>query len=221
MMLFMKYVQLIPMVVLATILFTVAYKMLDTKAFSEITKAPKSDSLVLLITFFLTIFVNLIYAIEVGIILASLLFMKRMSDMTNITVMDQNSELEDEIDDVDGIDKKTLMKDIIVHEITGAFFFGAANTFVEYMENMKKCKIMIIRMRKVPVMDATAYHALYKIHKRCLKTNTRLMLCDLEKQPLNLLIKYDFISELGRENICVNLNTALVKADKFLQMLYK
>lgn len=220
-MLFMQYVQLIPMVVLATILFTVAYKMLDTKAFSEITKAPKSDSLVLLITFFLTIFVNLIYAIEVGIILASVLFMKRMSDITNISVMDENSELEDEIEDTDGIDKKKIMKDVIVHEITGAFFFGAANAFVEYMENMKTCKIIIIRMRKVPVMDATGYHALYKIHKRCLKTNTRLMICDLEKQPLRMLIKYDFIAELGRENICVNLNTALIKADRFLQMLYK
>ncbi len=219
MILFMKYVQLIPMVVLSAILFNVAYRMIDFRAFSEINKAPLSDSIVFITTFLLTVFVNLIYAIEIGVILASVLFMKRMSDMTNITVLDQENDLEDEIEDDDGIDKKIFDKDVVVHEITGAFFFGAASTFVEHMENIKKCKVIIIRMRKVPVMDATGYNALYKMHKRCKKNNTRLILCGLEKQPLKLLTKYNFINDIGRENICLNLNSALKQADKYIKSL--
>ncbi len=222
MILFMKYVQLIPMVVLAVILFNVAYRMVDFRAFSEINKAPLSDSIVLITTFLLTVFVNLVYAIEIGVILASVLFMKRMSDITNITAIDQENELEDEIEEAGGeIDKKIFVKDVVVHEITGAFFFGAASTFVEYMENIKQCKVIIIRMRKVPVMDATGYNALYKIHKRCKKTNTRLILCGIEKQPLKLLTKYNFINDIGRENICLNLNSALIQADKYVKSLAK
>ncbi|MDD5020897.1 MAG: SulP family inorganic anion transporter [Endomicrobiaceae bacterium] len=215
----MQYVQLIPMVVLATILFNVAYRMIDFRAFSEITKAPKNDTLVLITTFLLTVFVNLIYAIEIGVVLASLLFMKRMSDMTNISVLDQESDFEDEIEDSDGIDKKIFAKDVVVHEITGAFFFGAASTFVEHMENIKQCKVIILRMRKVPVMDATGYNALYKIYKRCKKTNTRLILCHIQKQPLKLLTKYNFINDIGRENISLNLNSALKQADKYIKSL--
>ncbi|MDR2192623.1 MAG: STAS domain-containing protein [Endomicrobium sp.] len=212
---FMKYITLIPMSVLAAILFTVAYKMTDFGAFKEILKAPRSDSLILIITFVLTVFVDLVYAIEIGMIFAAFLFMKRMGDIANIDVSDDVYEGLEE----DEIEEKKKLKDVVVYEVNGPFFFGAASIFVEHMEKIKECKVIILRMRKVPAMDATGYHALYKIYKKCAATNTNLIICQVQKQPLKVLKNYGFVEILGRENFALNIDTAFKKASRRIKVL--
>jgi SulP family sulfate permease len=213
---FMKYIVLIPMVTLACILFTVAYRMMDFEAFKEILKAPISDSIVLITTFALTVFVDLVYAIEIGMILASFLFMKRMADIANIET--SSHDIYEGIDE-DKIEKKRKIKGIVLYEINGPFFFGAASTFVEYIEKIKDCKVIILRMRKVPAMDETGYHALYKIYKKCVSSNTSLILCQIQKQPLKVLRNYRFIEILGRANFALNIDTAFRKAEEYISYL--
>jgi SulP family sulfate permease len=213
---FMKYIVLIPMVTLAVILFTVAYRMMDFDAFKELFKAPLSDSLVMLTTFALTVFVDLVYAIEIGMVLAAFLFMKRMADIANI---DASSDDAYEGIDEDEIENKKRMEGVVLYEINGPFFFGAASTFVEYIEKIKECKVIILRMRKVPAMDATGYHALYKIYRKCTSTNTCLILCQVQKQPLKVLRSYGFIDVLGRTNFALNIETAFRKAEEYVTYL--
>ncbi|MDR1941625.1 MAG: STAS domain-containing protein [Endomicrobium sp.] len=215
MLLFMKYIVLVPMVTLAVILFTVSYRMMDFAAFKELLRAPRSDSLVLITTFVLTVFVNLVYAIEIGMILAAFLFMKRMSDITGI---DTSEDVYEGIEEEDIAEKKKL-KDVVVYEINGPFFFGAASAFVEHMEKIKECRVIILRMRKVPAMDATGYHALYKIYRKCAKTDTRLILCQIQKQPLKVLKNYGFIEIIGRNNFALNIDNAFKKAESHLKAL--
>jgi SulP family sulfate permease len=210
---FMNYIVLIPMVTLAVILFTVAYRMIDFEAFKELFKAPLSDSIIMLTTFALTVFVDLVYAIEIGMVLAAFLFMKRMADIANIDTSSNNAY---EGIDEDEIENKKNMKGVVLYEINGPFFFGAASTFVEYIEKLKDCKVVILRMRKVPAMDATGYHALYKIYRKCASTNTCIILCQIQKQPLKVLKNYGFINILGRPNFAMNLDTAFRKAQEYI-----
>ncbi|MDR1104156.1 MAG: STAS domain-containing protein [Endomicrobium sp.] len=212
----MKNIVLIPMVTLAVILFTVTYRMMDFEAFKELFKAPLSDSLVMLTTFALTIFVNLVYAIEIGMVLAAFLFMKRMADIANI---DDSSDNAYEGIDESELESRKNMKGVILYEINGPFFFGATSTFVEYIEKVQDCKVIILRMRKVPAMDATGYHALYKIYKKCTATNTCLILCQIQKQPLKVLKNYGFIDILGRSNFAMNIDTAFRKAEQYITYL--
>jgi SulP family sulfate permease len=216
MLLFMKYISLIPMCVLASVLFIVAYKMMSWGAFKEITKAPRSDSLVLLITFFLTVLVDLVYAIEVGMVLASLLFMKRMADIVGFD--NSSDDVYEGIEDTEIEDKKKL-KDVLVYEVNGPFFFGAASKFVDSFATIKQCKVIILRMRKVPAMDETGYHALYKIYRRCATSDTRLILCQIQKQPLKVIKNYGFVEILGRSNFALNIDNAFKKAEKHLAAL--
>lgn len=211
----MEYISLIPMVTLATILFTVAYRMMDWGAFAELFKSPVSDRLVLVATFLLTVFVDLVYAIEIGMILAALLFMKRMSDISG--VVDDSDEIYEGIEDKDSIENKEILKDVVIYEINGPFFFGAASNFVEHMEKIKECKLIILRMRKVPEIDATGYHALYKIYKRCVATDTRLILCQVQRHPLKVLRNYGFIDIIGEHNFALNIDNALKKAKKHIE----
>ena len=189
---FMNYITLIPMVTLAAILFNVSYKMMDWKSLTEIRKAPLYDNIVMLTTFALTVFVDLVVAIQVGVILASLLFMKRMADFANIEEWDEDGENGEVSENgKDDLENKKELKDVVVYEVNGPFFFGAASTFVEHMEKIQECKVIILWMRKVPVMDATGYYALYKIYKRCVETDARLILCQIQKQPLKVLRNYN------------------------------
>lgn len=215
---FMNYITLIPMVTLAAILFNVSYKMVDWKSITEIRKSPKYDSIVMLTTFALTVFVDLVVAIEVGVILASLLFMKRMADFANIEEWDEDDE-NGAAQDKDSLENKRELKDVVVYEVNGPFFFGAASTFVEHMEKIQECKVIILWMRKVPVMDATGYYALYKIYKRCLETDTRLILCQVQRQPLKVLRNFEFIPVIGEHNFTLNIDNALNKAEKYIQEL--
>ncbi|MGB2578843.1 SulP family sulfate permease [Elusimicrobium simillimum] len=216
MMLFMPYISLVPMATLAAILFAVAYRMSEWRSFVTLFKAPKSDVLVLLTTFTLTVVKDLVIAIEVGMVLAAILFMKRMSDVYNVSLMD-GEDLEVEMKDKSDIDKKKIADHVRVYEINGPFFFGATNTFLETLEQIKDCKVLILRMRAVPAMDATAYHALNKIYLRCKHDNIQLILSEVQNQPYQTLKQYNFVFTLGKEFVCRTIDTALKKATAIIK----
>ena len=212
---FMPYISLIPMTTLAAILFVVSYKMSSWRSFVDLFKAPTADILVLLTTFGLTVVKDLVVAIEVGLVLAAVLFMKRMSDVYQVSSADD--DIMDEVRDKDDIEFKKIAAHVNVYEINGPFFFGAANMFVETLENMKDCRVLILRMRNVPAMDATGYHALYKIYKRCVASGTQMILSHVQPQPVELLNKYGFTDMLGREHFCKNIDAALKKAKEIVE----
>ncbi len=216
MLIFMKSISLIPMTALAAILFVVSYKMSDWRSFKNLFKAPSSDILVLLTTFFLTVLKDLVAAIEVGLVLAAILFMKRMADVYRIKNTDD--DFMDEVHTKHDIDKRAVAQYVTVYEINGPFFFGAAGVFVETMENMKECKVLVLRMRSVPSIDATGYHALSKIQKICAEKGTHIILSHLQPYPYKVLNKYGFIDLIGKENVCSGIDAALVRADELLKL---
>lgn len=214
--LFMPYVKLIPMASLAAILIIVAYNMGEWEAFQRIFKAPKSDALVLLVTFSLTIFFDLVIAIAIGLILASLLFMRRMADVTDVRyVVDEYDDKEH----LELIDKIKTPENVSLYEINGPFFFGAADKFVNVIREIgTPTKILIIKMSNVPAIDATGYHALDMLYDICKKHHTELIMLNLQEQPINALGKYGFIDVLGEANICSNVEQAIERANALLEM---
>lgn len=212
--LFMPYVKLIPMSSLAAILIIVSYNMGEWESFQQIFKAPKSDALVLLVTFSLTIFFDLVIAIGIGLVLASLLFMKRMADVSDVRYILDEHEDKDQLELIDSI--KTP-ENVSVYEINGPFFFGAADKFIHATRQLGiPTKILIIKMSNVPAMDATGYHALEMLYEICKKHHTQLILLNLQYQPLNALEKYGFIEILGSENICNSVDVAIDRANSLL-----
>ncbi len=210
----MKYIGLIPMTSLAAILFLVAYRMSDWRSFTALFKAPASDIAILLTTFTLTVVEDLVVAIEFGLVLAAVLFMKRMSDVYQIKNTDD--DLFDEVRRKDDIDTKIIAKHVSVYEINGPFFFGAANKFLDSLEHHKDCKVLILRMRSVPAIDATGFHALERIYDRCQKDGVQLILSHVQKHVLKTLEKYDFIQKLGEDHICKNIDASLMRAESIV-----
>lgn len=210
----MKYIGLIPMTSLAAILFLVAYRMSGWRSFTALFKAPASDIAVLLTTFTLTVVEDLVVAIEFGMVLAAVLFMKRMSDVYQIKNADD--DLFDEVRSKDDIDTKVIARHVTVYEINGPFFFGAANKFLDSLENHKDCKVLILRMRSVPAIDATGFHALERIYDRCQKDGVQLILSHVQKHVLKTLEKYDFVRKIGEDHICKNIDVSLMRAESIV-----
>lgn len=212
--LFMPYVKLIPMASLAAILIIVSYNMGEWKAFERLLKAPKSDAIVFLVTFSLTIFFDLVIAIIIGLLLASLLFMKRMADVTDVRyVLEEHEDKEH----LELIDKINTPENVSLYEINGPFFFGAADKFINAIKEIGiPTKILIIKMLNVPAIDATGYHALDMLYDICKKHRTELIMLNLQEQPLNALLKYGFIDTLGKENICIDIEQAIERANSLL-----
>ena len=210
----MQYIGLIPMTSLAAILFMVAYRMSGWRAFRALFKAPAGDIAVLLATFGLTVAADLVVAIEFGLVLAAVLFMKRMSDVYQIKNMDD--DIFDEVRQKDDIDTKIITHNVSVYEINGPFFFGAANVFVDFLENHKECKVLILRMRSVPAIDATGFHALESIFNSCQKDGVQLILSHVQKPVLKTLEKYGFIKRLGEDHICKNIDISLMRAESIV-----
>lgn len=217
MLIFMNSISLIPMTALAAILFVVCYNMSDWRSFRNLFRAPLSDILVLLTTFSITILKDLVAAIEVGLVLAAILFMKRMSDVYHIKNTDD--DFMDEVHSKHDIDTSAVAENVTVYEINGPFFFGAAGVFVETMETMRDCKVLVLRMRSVPAIDATGYHALLKIQKLCAAKGTQIILSHLQAYPHKVLERYGFIDLIGKDNVCDNIDAALVRADKLVKVL--
>jgi SulP family sulfate permease len=213
--LFMPYLKLVPMSSLAAILIIVAYNMGEWESFKRLFKAPKSDAMVFLVTFSLTIFLDLVIAIVVGLLLAALLFMKRMADVTDVRYILDEHEDRDQIELIDSI--KTP-ENVSLYEINGPFFFGAADKFIHTIREIGiPTKILILKMANVPALDATGYHALEILHDFCTKHHTELILLNLQEQPTNVLQKYGFIEILGTNNICSNIEQAIERANIILK----
>jgi SulP family sulfate permease len=212
---FARWAALIPMAALAAILVVVAYHMSEWRTFRTELRSPKSDVAVLLTTFILTVLVDLTVAIEVGIVLAALLFMRRMAEVTNVSVITR--ELDDDGDlyatDPNAVRRREIPNGVEVYEINGPFFFGAAEQFKDTLGRVaRKPKVLIIRMRNVPAIDSTGIRALADVVRRTRKDGTILLLSDVHAQPLVALGRSDLLDEIGDENIFGNLDDALNRA---------
>ncbi|WP_238884702.1 sulfate permease [Clostridium sp. YIM B02551] len=211
MMIFMPYVKLVPMASLAAVLVMVSYNMGEWEAFKKIFKAPKSDAIVFLVTFFLTMFLDLVVAIGVGVVLSSFLFMRKMAEISEVKYLLDDSEDEDVIELVDNV---STPEDISIFEITGPFFFGAANKFVNAIREMgNPSKILIIKMSKVPFMDSTAYHSFEMLYDICKKHHTKLIILDAQNQPKEMLRKYGYVDIIGEANFCSSITEAIEQAN--------
>lgn len=209
----MPLAQYIPMACLAGVLVIVSYNMSGWRTFLALMKNPKSDVTVLLITFFLTVIFDLTIAIEVGLLIACVLFMKRVMETTEISVIrdeiDPNKESDLEVHE----EHLTLPKGVEVYEINGPYFFGIATKFEEIMSQLgDRPKIRIIRMRKVPFIDSTGIHNLTNLCVMSQKENIHIILSGVNDKVHKVLERSGFYELLGEDNICSNINEAVAKA---------
>ncbi len=206
----MPYAALIPMPTIAAILFMVAYNMCQWRTFVHLCKtAPKSDILVLVLTFVLTVSFDLVVAIEVGMLIACVLFMKRMSDVSSV----QGWKYFDPDEDPDGPELKKVPKQVRVYEITGPMFFGDADQLAG-VSFKDFTKVIIIRMRGVPALDATAMHSMEELHKRCEEKGVKLVFSHVNEQPYKTMEKSGFIEKVGKDNFRPHIDDALEWASK-------
>jgi SulP family sulfate permease len=205
------WAQLIPMCVLGAILVVVAYNMSEWRNFKSLLSAPKSDVSVLLITFGLTVIVDLTVAIEVGMVMAAFLFMKRMADVTNVSMITRGFE-ESQGQPSNG-GRLRIPRGIVVYEINGPFFFGAAETFKDTLATtMGKPKVLILRMRNVPAIDATGMHALQHLVRRTRHDGTVVLLSEIQAQPTIAMGRSGLLDDLGPEQTYETFEGALDRA---------
>ena len=208
----MPFAGMIPMPTIAAILFVVAYNMCQWRTFVHLIRtAPKSDIIVLLTTFILTVVFDLVVAIEIGMVLACLLFIKRMSEETHV---DSWTYVDDDTPDVDE-HLRRLPLQIRVYEITGPLFFGAADA-IEYIVVKDFTTCLILRMRSVPALDSTALNALQNLTKVCKSKGITLVFSHVNEQPMKVMVKSGFVDLVGKENFCPNIRAALDHAEKII-----
>jgi len=210
----MPLVGYIPLPSLAAILFVVAYNMSEWRKFKMLLKSPKSDIIVLLTTFLLTVFFDLVLAIEIGLLLSVFLFMKRMAEVSDISV--KNLDFAEDDDDFlyTSLTKKyNLSEAIKMYQINGPFFFGAAYKFVEAISLLGiDTKVLIIGMKHIPALDATAIHTFKETVKLLESKDVKLLVTGLSRQPYKALDKAEVINMIGKENIFTNIKEAVKKA---------
>lgn len=213
-----RYARLIPLASLAGILAVVAYDMSQWRTFRSLLRSPGSDVIVLLSTFLLTVIFDLTVAIEVGLMLAVFLFMRRMAEVASVgTVTRELNDQDTTPDDPQAIERKIVPDGVEVFEINGPFFFGAAYKFEESLENMERPpRALIIRMRNVPAIDSTGIHILEEVYKTQKTRGTKLILSGVHTQPLFALEKAGTFDLIGRENIHANIDEALARAREIL-----
>ena len=206
----MPYAALIPMPCIAAILFMVAYNMCGWRAFVSLCKSsPKSDILVLVLTFILTVVFDLVVAIEVGILLAAVLFMKRMSEVTEV----EGWRYVDDDEDPDSISLRVVPEHTLVYEISGPMFFAAADKILT-ISVKEDTKCLILRMRSVNAIDATAMHSLEQLHEKYEKKGIRIVFSHVNGQPKKVMDKAGFTQRIGEENFCAHIDDALERAAK-------
>ena len=234
----MPYAALIPMPTIAAILIMVAYNMCQWRTFLRILRtSPKSDIIVLVLTFVLTVIFDLVVAIEVGMIMACVLFMKRMSEETDVIKWKYAEDVEDIAEspldtaeeNVTPMDReiahvqeaaeqahlRRIPKTISVFEITGPLFFGAADQVRDIVAH-PGTRCLILRMRSVPALDTTSMNALNDLLKRCRKKNITLILSHVNEQPLHVMEKAGFVRKVGLKNICRNIDAAIERAEEIV-----
>jgi len=209
----------IPMACLAGVLIIVSYNMSEWRTFRSLLKNPKSDVIVLLVTFFLTVIFDLTLAIEAGILLAMVLLVKRMAETSQISVIHDELNMATDAEKTADNDKLILPKGVEVYEIDGPFFFGIANKFEASMRmaNIEQPKIRIIRMRKVPFMDSTGLHNLESLYRLSSKENVQLVLSGVNEKVRGMIIKSGLAKKIGEENICSHINAALERANQLIK----
>ncbi len=237
----MPYASWIPMPTIAAILFMVAYNMCQWRTFARLAKtAPKSDIAVLVITFFLTVVFDLVVAIEVGMVLSCLLFMKRMSDEMGVrswlhveeveeqqreaeeasrgkkTMSVEEAQLKAAAEEINPAALRQIPMELAVYELTGPLFFGAADR-INQIEVSEVTRCLILRMRAVPAADSTAMNSMTALYERCKKNGVTLILSHVNEQPMRAMEKAGFVDLVGREHFCKNIEEALDHADKVLE----
>lgn len=196
MIVFMPLAKLIPMTTLAGVLIIVSYNMGEWKTFYSLFKAPKSDVIILIVTFLLTVIFDLVVAIEIGMVLTMFLFMKRISETTNI----ETSECSNEFNK--SMDKNNMNDNVLVYEINGPFFFGVVQKFIDAMKGLNSTyDVLVLDMKNATAIDSTAMDALIRLHRRCETHNVRLLLADINKQPKKVLRGMGFIDLIGEKSI--------------------
>lgn len=218
MILFMPLAALIPMPTLAAVLIMVAYNMCGWREFVAMLKAPKSDVIVLITTFGLTIVFDLVVAIEVGMILAAMLFLNRMANVTDIRKwVDADEEILKASEEND-MELIKLPKKTVVYEISGPLFFGAANKLLGIVAESKKDNyVMILRMRSVPALDSTAFKTLENIYNQCEKSKIKLILSHVNEQPMSVIKKQGLYEKIGEENFKPHIDAALNRAEEIVK----
>ncbi|HHE31714.1 MAG TPA: STAS domain-containing protein, partial [Chlorobaculum parvum] len=217
MLVFGSWAKLIPMPTLAAILIVVAWNMSEYHVFQQLLKSPKSDIAVLLTTFLLTVIFDLTIAIEIGMLLSAILFMKRMASIANVGVITGELKDVEEEADPNAIITRTIPDDVDVFEISGPFFFGAATKFKDAMHVIgKPPAIRILRMRMVLSIDATGLNMLKELVADCRKSDTKLILSGVHAQPIFAMQQYGIADEIGEENMFGNIDDALDRARAIL-----
>ena len=214
----MPLAQFIPMACLAGVLVVVSFNMSGWRTFKALLKNPKSDVTVLLITFFLTVIFDLTVAIGVGLLLACILFMRRVMETTEISVIKNEIKVQDESGIHSYDEGLTIPKGVEVYEINGPYFFGVATQFEELMDEFRdKSKVRIIRMRKVPFIDSTGIHNLANLCEMSSKRKITVVLSGVNPKVHSALQKANFYNILGEKNICPDINVALARANELLK----
>lgn len=204
----MPYASLIPMSCLAAILIMVAYNMSGWRTFVYMLRtAPKSDIVVLVTTLLLTVFFDLVIAIEFGMVLAAFLFLKRMSDIAEVRQWVDEADNEN----TDAFDLKVVPKNTVVYEVFGSLFFGTTNDFLDISYEEGK-NALILRMRNVPAMDISGLDALEEIRETCQQRGMTLILSHVNPQPFRVMKKAGFLEKIGEKNICPNIDASLKRA---------
>jgi SulP family sulfate permease len=210
---FSRWVTYIPLAVLAGILVVVAYHMSEWRTFRGELRSPGSDVMVLLATFLLTVLVDLSIAIQVGMVLAAFLFMRRMAEVTNVSIVTR--EIQDRPDEADpnAAARRDVPDGVLVYEVNGPFFFGAADRFRDTLSQVERQpKVMIVRMRNVPAMDSTGLRALTDVWEKNRAAGTLMLLSDVHAQPMMALAKSELLDRIGDANLFGNLDDALNRA---------
>ena len=213
----MPLVKYIPMACLAGILMVVAYNMSEWRSFRAILRNPKSDIIVLLVTFFLTVIFDLTIAIEVGVLIACLLCMKRMAETTNVSVISDEIDPMADTDVMGNLEHLIIPEGVKVYEINGPYFFGIGNKFEEMMGDMGgRAKVRIIRMRKVPFIDSTGVHNLSNMCRMCSQMGVKVVLSGVNPTVMKVLENAGMDDVVGKENICSHISLALNRAQEIL-----
>jgi SulP family sulfate permease len=209
-----RLAQFVPLATLSAVLVVVAYNMGEWHQFARLRKWPKSDAAVFLTAFGLTVITDLTIAVEIGMVLAAVLFIKRISETTQITAVDQSTETEGAHHSLIG---KEIPPGVLVFRVFGAFFFGAVDKLETALQRARQDpQVLILRMRKVLAMDATGLNALEDLHDKLRKRGKHLVLSGPHTQPLLVMENAGFLDRIGRENVCADIDAALARSREIL-----
>lgn len=220
MFLFAPLASKVPLASLAAVLIMLAWNMSEIHHFLHLFSAPKKDVIVLVTVFLLTVFINITAAVQMGMILAAFLFMKQMSDLSDIVSTAQyfEDQVNEEARDPDALNRNEVPEGVEIYEINGPFFFGVADRLKNLLNELEKPpKIFILRMRKVPTIDASGMHALEEFYLECKRQGTLLLLAGLKKNPLKDLHRYNLDEQIGEKHIFSHINSALQYSKELLE----